>query len=150
LRIGWIAPPEDRVAEVTSALQGLAWMAEVMAAATAMGEATILAERQRAEATARTALVVRHLGRWLPDLPPAVMHVWMPLPEPWRADVFVAEAEARRVAVTGAGAFAVGRARTPQSIRFRLGPATRDRLEEGLETLASLLSAPPRASSAVA
>jgi DNA-binding transcriptional MocR family regulator len=154
LRIGWIAPPEDRVAEVTSALRGLAWMAsplmaEVVTAAMVTGEATMLAERQRAEATARMALVSQHLGRWLPDLPPAAMHVWMPLPEPWRADVFVAEAEARRVAVTGAGAFTVGRARTPHSIRFGLGPATRDRLEEGLETLASLLSAPPRASSAV-
>ncbi len=95
------------------------------------------------------AVVRRTLGRWLHEAPEIAMHAWLPLPEPWRADAFVAEAEARRIAVTGAGAFAVGRGRAPHAIRFGLGAAPLDRLEEGLATLAGLLAAPPRAGAAV-
>lgn len=154
LRFGWLVPPEGRVAEVASALRGLAWMAspllaDVAAAALASGEGDELATFQRQEAAARMAIARRHLGPWLPATPDAAMHVWLPLPEPWRTGDFVAEAEARRVAVTGAGAFAVGRGAAPHAIRFGLGPADRGRLEEGMKTLAGLLSAPPRGGVAV-
>ena len=77
------------------------------------------------------------------------MHVWLPLPEPWRADEFVAEAEARGVAITPSGAFAVGRARAVDAIRFGLGAADRLRLGKGLAVLADLLASPPRAGAAV-
>ena len=170
LRIGWIAPPADRAAEVASALRALAWMASPLLAeiVAAPGEllgrarerdgarplvlgdlADDLADRQRDAARRRMAVVRRTLGRWLHEAPEIAMHAWLPLPEPWRADAFVAEAEARRIAVTGAGAFAVGRGRAPHAIRFGLGAAPLDRLEEGLATLAGLLAAPPRAGAAV-
>ena len=155
LRVGWIAPPLARLAEVSGALRGLAWMAspllaDVVATAMASGEAQRLADRQRQEAAARMVIVRAHLGPWLPnDAPPAAMHVWLPLPEPWRADAFVAEAEARRIAVSGSGAFAVGRARAIHAIRFGLGAQTRARLEQGMATLAALLETPPRAGAAV-
>ncbi len=154
LRVGWIAPPLVRTAEVIGALRGLSWMtspllAEVAATALASGEGDRIARLQRDEATTRMALVRQHLAPWLKDLPPTAMHVWLPLPAPWRADQFVAEAEARRVAVTGADAFAVGRARAPHAIRFGLGPASRERLAEGLGILANLLATPPRAGAAV-
>lgn len=154
LRIGWIAPPADRVGAVANALRGLAWMAsplmaEVAAEALASGLADDMALAQRAEAAARMEIARNRLGRWLGPTPTAAMHAWLPLPEPWRTSAFMAEAEARRIAVTGAGAFAVGRADAPHAIRFGLGPSSRERLDRGLAVLADLLASPPRAGAAV-
>lgn len=154
LRFGWIAPPPERKAEVVGAMRGLAWMtsplmAEAATSALASGMGARMAEAQRTEARARMSLARERLAPWLGATPEAAMHVWLSLPEPWRADAFVAEAEARGVAVTGAGAFAVGRGRAPHAVRFGLGPATRERLAEGMAVLAGLLAKPPRAGAAV-
>jgi len=155
LRVGWLAPPSARAADAASVLRGLAWMAspltaEIAADALRSGEADRAATAQRAEATARMALVRQTLGEWLPaHAPETAMHVWLPLPEPWRADQFVAEAGARGVAIVAAGAFAVGRARAVHAIRIGLGAASRPRLAEALQVLAELLTAPPRAGAAI-
>lgn len=156
LRIGWIAPPPGRTAEVEPAIRGLSWMASPLAAhmvATAMvsGEAEELAEAQRAEARMRLGMVRQALAPWLKDcpLPQSAMHVWLPLPEPWRADEFVAEALIRKLAISAAGAFAVGRGRAPHAIRFGLGAHTRDALAKGLNIMAKLLASKPRAGMAV-
>lgn len=154
LRIGWIAPPAHRVAEVEPAIRGLSWMASPLAAhmvATAMvnGEAERLAEAQRQEARIRVAMVRDRLSEWLHPPPPCAMHIWLPLPEPWRADEFVAEALSRKLAISGAGAFAVGRGRAPHALRFGLGADTREMLAKALDILASLLAAKPRVGAAV-
>lgn len=155
LRIGWIAAPPGRAGELANALRGLAWMAspllaDIAAEALASGLADELAEAQRMEAAARMAIAHDRLGPWLGETPLAAMHVWLRLPEPWRRDAFVAEADARRIAITGASAFAVGRTSAPHAIRFGLGPASRERLDQGLATLAGLLEAPPRAGAGAA
>ena len=154
LRVGWIAPPERRVADVSAMLRSLAWMAsplstDVAARAIRSGMAAEMAAAQREEAEARIAIARKRLGPWVPTLPKAAMHVWLPLPSPWRADDFVAEAAARKVALTSAGAFAVGRGRAPHAVRFGLGPASRERLDAGLEALAGLLSKTAHAGAAV-
>lgn len=150
LRVGWLVTPEKTADQAANALRGLAWMASpiltaLVAEAIDTGEAAKLAAAQRAEARQRMAVARELLGPWLPETPPDAMHLWLPLPEPWRTDAFVAEAEARRIAITGAGAFAVGRNRAPHAVRLGLGAATLPRLKAGLATLADLLAAPPRA-----
>jgi DNA-binding transcriptional MocR family regulator len=156
LRIGWIAPPTSRVAEVEPAIRGLSWMASPLAAhmvagAMVTGEAESLAESQRNEACVRLKMVQAALGPWLPNspLPDCAMHVWLSLPESWRADEFVAEALTRKLAISPAGAFAVGPGRAPHAIRFGLGAHSREALTKGLSIMADLLDAKPRAGMAV-
>lgn len=150
LRVGWLMTPARTASQAANALRGMSWMASpmlsaIVADAIDSGEAARLAAAQRREAQARMAIARELLGPWLPDAPPDAMHLWLPLPEPWRADAFVAEAEAQRIAITGAGAFAVGRGRAPHAVRLGLGAATLPQLTGGIETLARLIAAPPRA-----
>ena len=77
------------------------------------------------------------------SMPPAGFHVWLRLPEPWRARDFAAEAEALGVRVTPADAFVSGRAEAPHAVRLCLGNATsRPELKKGVGVLAQLLTAP--------
>lgn len=144
------------MAEVEPAIRGLSWMASPLAAhlvasAIITGEAERLAEAQRDEARVRLKMVQAALGPWLPNspLPDCAMHAWLSLPEPWRADEFVAEALTRKLAISPAGAFAVGRGRAPHAVRFGLGAHTRNALAKGLNIMAKLLDAKPRIGMAV-
>jgi DNA-binding transcriptional MocR family regulator len=77
-------------------------------------------------------------------------HRWLPLPEPWRTETFVAQARARGVMVTPAEEFMVGRDSAPHAVRVCLGATlSRDRLEEGLRRLAVLLAQGPEPALAV-
>ena len=63
-------------------------------------------------------------------------HVWLKLPEPWRASEFQALLLKRGVRVLSAESFAIGRFPAPQAIRICLsGPATIDILRQGLERI---------------
>ena len=71
------------------------------------------------------------------------IHLWLQLPEPWRANDFATEARRRHVAVTPAESFAVGRNSTPHAVRICFGmPRTRDELQAGLETISKMLMDP--------
>ena len=84
------------------------------------------------------------------SMPPAGFHVWLRLPEPWRARDFAAEAEALGVRVTPADAFVSGRAEAPHAVRLCLGnAASRAELKKGLAILAQLQGAPLGASRTV-
>src|SRR6202035_5178109 len=76
---------------------------------------------------------------------PAAAHLWLTLPEPWRADDFAAAAPARRcgVGIVPAAAFAVTR-QPPNAVRICLGAqTTAERVERGIARLAALLATPP-------
>ena len=79
---------------------------------------------------------------------PAGHHLWLPLPAPWRREVFGAHARQLGLSVVASDAFAVGPA--PEAIRVSLGAAPdRETLRYGLSLLANLLSQPPGAISTV-
>jgi DNA-binding transcriptional MocR family regulator len=70
-------------------------------------------------------------------------HVWLQLPDGWRAGGFTAEARARGVAVTSGAAFRADGG-DPGAVRLCLSAVPdRTQLEEGLAVIADLLERRP-------
>lgn len=151
LRLGYVVPPAHRVEEIVGTIQATTWftaplLGELVTGWIESGEADAIASWKRAETAARHALAREILGTWLPKSPVS-FHVWLPLPEPWRAESFVAQARSRGVVVNSAEEFLVGRETAPHAVRVCLGATIdRVRLGEGLRRLAELLSTSPRPS----
>jgi DNA-binding transcriptional MocR family regulator len=155
LRIGYVVAPGAEVQRVSATMQATTWftaplMAEIVTHWIESGEAEAMADWKRAETAARFELARDVLGPWLPDSGPISFHLWVALPEPWRAESFVAQARARGVAVNSPDEFLVGRETAPHAVRVCLGAGlSRARLEEGLRRLADLLRSPPGLSAMV-
>jgi DNA-binding transcriptional MocR family regulator len=148
LRIGFVGGPETMTDRLRIGVRSTCWAAAPLTAeiATQWIEDGTVDEIQRsrvAEARARREIVGDILGAHTVDAAPGHLYAWLHLPEPWRANDFVAEAARRKVRITSSEAFAVGRAEPPHAVRISFGlPDTRDKLVAGLKTLADILAAP--------
>ena len=148
LRIGYVVPPPQRLERIAGTIRATTWLtspilAELVTQWIASGEADAIVEWKRTEIAARHALALSVLGKWLPQ-GPVSFHLWLPLPEPWRTEAFVAQARSRGVMVTPSQEFMIGRGNAPHAVRLCLGATLgRDRLEEGLRRLAALLQEGP-------
>jgi len=146
LRVGYVHAPKAQVEPIAAAVRATIYsapplMARIAARWIADGTATRLAEEKRAETRRRNQMARRILPGFAVD--PAAPHLWVTLPEPWRADDFVATARRRGVGIIPAAAFAVTR-QPPEAVRICLGAqTTADRVERGLTQLAELLASPP-------
>jgi DNA-binding transcriptional MocR family regulator len=155
LRIGYVVPPAAEMQRVSATMQATTWftaplMAEIVTQWIESGRADEMTEWKRLETTARHRLAREILGTWLPTSGPVSFHLWLQLPEPWRAENFVSQARARGVAVNSPDEFLVGREIAPHAVRVCLGGGlSRGRLEEGLKRLAELLQTPPGVSAIV-
>jgi DNA-binding transcriptional MocR family regulator len=157
LRVGYVVAPtggasEDgaRVVERLSAsVAGLTWMstpltAEIVSRWIRSGVALSIPRTKAQEIQARRALFEKLLPRVPSASHRASPHLWLELPEPWRAEAFVEAARARGVLVSPPELFTVGRAAAPHAVRVCLGtPHGREALERGLRILAELLSSRP-------
>jgi DNA-binding transcriptional MocR family regulator len=150
LRIGFLAAPPGRVEELIPGLGATTWMVSMVPAEIAMlwirdGTADRLIAWQRQEMGRRHKLASQILEGFDYASLPTSLHLWLPLPDSWRAEGFVAQARARGLAVTPAEAFVVGHVAAPQAIRISLGGATpsRTELQRGLEIVADLLRERP-------
>ena len=149
LRIGFLRVPSSAREAVEDAILATTWMASPLMAELAVrlledGTAEALFAEKRREARARQGLARRMLGGHLLGPSPTGFHLWLPLPEPWRAAEFAAHARRRGVGVSPSDHFAVGRAEAPHAVRVGLGAARdRETLERALGILAELLDAPP-------
>lgn len=156
LRVGFIVAPSALVPRLSAGIRGTTWMAAPLMAEIAArwiedGTAEALLARKRREAAARHAIAARALGGTRFDAHPASYHLWLHLPEPWRAEAFAAAARAQGVVVTPAAAFAAGagtgygrRAASPEAVRVCLGAARdKEELARGLVVLRRLLGAEP-------
>jgi len=154
LRIGYVVAPAHRVERIATTIRASTWLtspilAELVTGWIESGEADEMVAWKRSETAARHALAAEILAPWL-NPGPVSFHRWLPLPEPWRTEAFVAQARARGVMVTPSEEFMVGRDSAPHAVRVCLGATlSRDRLEEGLRRLAVLLSQGPEPSLAV-
>ncbi len=152
IRIGFLHAPEgDAVERLAATVAGLTWMAaplmaEIAARWIAGGAADTMVAWKRREAAARRAIFDAAVGRrGATPSDPQSPHVWLPLPAPWRADGFVAEARRRGVAVTAAEAFVTGRGAAPHAVRVCLTtPPERGAVEKGVQSLARVLAGAPR------
>ena len=150
LRVGYVAAPERLVAPIAASVRTSVWMppplmAEIGALWMADGTADELTRWQRQEARERQALAARILKGWEIETHAAGFHLWLHLPDPWRASVFAQQLRARGVVVMPADFFAVGRVRVPHAVRLSLtATGNREWLTRGLETIAELLAASPK------
>jgi DNA-binding transcriptional MocR family regulator len=148
LRIGYVVPPRDRLERIAATIRASTWLtspllAELVTEWIESGEADGMVEWKRSETTVRHQMAKEILGRWLAPAPVS-FHLWLPLPEPWRTESFVAQARARGVMVTPSQEFMISRNTAPHAVRVCLGATlSRDRLAEGLRRLAVLLEQGP-------
>jgi DNA-binding transcriptional MocR family regulator len=152
LRIGYVVPPAQRVERIAATIRATTWLtapllAELVTLWIENGEADAMAGWKRDEIAARYGIAREILGPWLTDAGQISFHVWLPLPEPWRTETFVAQARSRGVVVNSSEEFTVGRDSAPHAVRVCLGATiSRERLTEGLRRLAELLHTAPEPS----
>jgi DNA-binding transcriptional MocR family regulator len=149
LRIGWIYTDARRGERIAAAMRATTYMAtpimaEVMRRWVVTGDADRLVLEKREAAERRRDVADRLLGDFEWEAHRRSFHLWLTLPEGWRAHEFAATARRRGAVVTPGAAFAVGRGPAPEAVRVCLGAAADEAaLERGLEALAALLAAPP-------
>ncbi|MER7154116.1 PLP-dependent aminotransferase family protein, partial [Streptomyces lydicus] len=148
LSLGFLTAPAGRAQDAAAALRSGTWTASRFAleAATrwmADGTAAAVEEAKRGDAAARQRLVAERLAGFRVRADPHAYHCWWELPEPWRADTFVAAAARRGIAVTPAGAFAVGTGHAPNAVRLALASPSHGALAEALGVLGELAHGSP-------
>ena len=145
LRVGYLAVPKGESGRFLDALWATTVMASPPMATIATrwidnGTAAAQAAARRVEAGARQQIAADYLEGLEYEAHPNAFHVWLALPERWRAASFVARAQQRGVAVVPGETFAVGELDRPR-VRISLG-AARDRAElcQALEILRNVLA----------
>lgn len=151
-RVGYLVPPTlpaDAMERAVATVTSVGWTTPPIAAELASrwienGVAQRVVDERRAEARERQRIARRVLDLTATKSEDDACHLWLPLPEPWRASEFVARARLSGAAVTSAEAFVVGRGVAPHAVRVCLStPPTRAQLERGLAALASVLAHGP-------
>ncbi|MGP4110617.1 aminotransferase-like domain-containing protein [Streptomyces sp. 4N509B] len=148
LTLGFAVAPEPLVGGLAAALRSGAWTAPRFAldAATEWitdGTAAAIQEAKRVDAVSRQRLAAQRLAGLDVRADPHAYHCWWTLPEPWRAETFVAAAARLDIAVTPAAAFTVGRGHAPNAVRLALSAPPVDALADALGVLAALARRSP-------
>ena len=145
LRVGYLVPPEKHVESHESVLRATTWsapglMAEIATRWIEDGSAERILRSRRRESSTRFGLTRKILGGSDLRAVEGGHHIWLHLPEPWRADEFTAEARRRNIVVSPGEIFSVGRAPAPHAVRLCIGmPSRRSDLEGALKELATIL-----------
>ncbi len=107
------------------------------------GTAAEITALKRADAPRRHAIVRRELAGAVMRTSPQSYHVWLELPDGWRADTFAAAAARIGVAVTPASAFATVPGHAPNAVRLAFGLPSHAVLAEATSRLSRLLKSRP-------
>ncbi len=143
LSLGFIVAPERLVLAVSTAIRSGAWSTtgfalEACTRLVADGTVQAIVAAKRRDAVERQRVLRRTLAGLLVEADPRAYHAWLTLPDPWRADTFVAAAASRGIAITPAVAFAVGPGHAPDSVRLALASPTMPALAAALRRLSDL------------
>ncbi|MET0235515.1 MAG: PLP-dependent aminotransferase family protein [Kibdelosporangium sp.] len=146
LTVGFAAVPPLLTEQVTSAVRSGGWTAQHFALEVATrwltdGTAARIEAAKREDALARQEIAQGHLGFVAVDR--RAYHCWWTLPEPWRAETFVAAAARHGIAITPAAAFAVVPGHAPNAVRLALSAPPLDTLAIALDTLAQIARRDP-------
>ncbi len=148
MRLAYVAAPSPEGAQrLAASLQAMTMMTSPLMAALAShwiysGFIRQITAAIREENMTRQGLAAHTLSgeRFFSD--PCGPHLWLSLPEAWRAADFVHEAERQGVAVLAGSSFAP-QAATLEAVRISLGAAPdRESLERALKVLRGILAAP--------
>lgn len=148
LRVGFLSTPQHLAPILRHAVNLSAWMTppltlEVASRLICDGTAAELASRQRALAGQRQTLARSILADVELGEDPDGLHIWVPLPEGVRADVFRGQCAQRGVLVTEARTFSARSSDVPEAVRVCLSHEPDEtRLRQGLRKLADLLREP--------
>ncbi|MCR3721624.1 MULTISPECIES: aminotransferase-like domain-containing protein [Prauserella salsuginis group] len=148
LTLGFVAVPPKLWGEVARALRCGGWAASGFAldAATRWivdGTLDELVGGKRADAAWRQELMRARLGGFAIRADARAYHCWWELPEPWRADTFVAAAARHGIAVSPAASFTVDEGHAPSAVRLALAAPPESVLTGALEVLARLARGGP-------
>ncbi len=149
LRIGALVIPDNVRDRIADSVRASCWMVSPVVAEIACewirsgrAEAQVVCQKQ--DIKLRQDIARRKLSSFDAVITPFGFHVWLLLPEPWRASQFVKEAEHRGVLLKGAGTFAVGRFDAPHGVRIAISCARDiEQLDQGLDVLVEMLKAGP-------
>ncbi len=152
LRVGFLKAPAKLAAALHQSVNLSVWMTppltlEVASRLIKDGTAAEMADQQQRITKHRQQLVQNILGNAaVPKLSDG-FHVWMTLPEGWRADVFSSECARLGVRVSEARSFAMNANDAPEAIRLCVShEANEERLQCGLEIVAGVLRQKPSGS----
>ncbi|MBL8671197.1 MAG: PLP-dependent aminotransferase family protein [Alphaproteobacteria bacterium] len=148
LTIGFIAAPPALTSRVAAALRTGAWTAAGLPLVACLawmadGTAARLAAAKRADAMVRQSLAREALGDLSFQGDPRSYHLWLELPERWRAEAFTAAAARLGIAVAPASAFAVSPGYAPNAVRLALASPPIDVLAVALGALRRLALGDP-------
>jgi DNA-binding transcriptional MocR family regulator len=148
LTLGFIAPPLALRDHIAASVRSGVWSAAGFPLAAGLGwiadgTAARIATEKRGDAAERQKLARRLLDGLTLQGDPRAYHLWVELPEPWRAEAFAAAAARHGIAVAPAGAFAVVPGHAPSAVRLALASPPLDALTDALSTLRRLALAGP-------
>jgi DNA-binding transcriptional MocR family regulator len=148
LRVGYVHAPRAEIEPIAAAVRATVYsapplMARIVARWLADGTVARLAAEKRSEMRTRNRRAREMLAGVEISGDSAAAHLWLTLPEPWRADDFAAAARRCGVGIIPAAAFAVTR-QPPNAVRICLGAqTTAEQVERGITRLSTLLATSP-------
>jgi len=149
VRIAFVVPPAALLPQVTGVVFATTTHAPPLAAEITSewimdGTAETLVAWQRTELQARHQITKDVLGDLVSANSGPCNHLWLQVPEPWRADEVLSLCRAQNVILGPPAAFTVGRTQAPQAIRISLGAARdRESLRLAVEVLANVIGGAP-------
>ncbi|MFZ3033032.1 MAG: PLP-dependent aminotransferase family protein [Parvibaculum sp.] len=150
LRTAYLVPPREHHERCRAIVHGLGQtlpplVANLSTRLIENGSAAALVARQRTEIAARNEIASQILGDARRRQNAAAMHLWLELPEHWRASAFTDAARHRGVTIATGEEFMVGRPdKAARHVRLCLGaPHNRAELEQGLQIVSKLTSESP-------
>lgn len=102
-----------------------------------------LEEAKRRDAIKRQKIASRELNGLSLIRDERSYHLWLELPDRWRAETFVSAAARRGIAVTPAATFAVVPGHAPNAVRLALASPAMDDLSRALRTIATICNGEP-------
>lgn len=150
LSLGFIISPLPLTERIAAAIRGGAWGTtgfELQAGVGWMkgGAGADLIAAKRNDAMARQRIAREALSGLEVRGDERAYHLWLELPDAWRAELFAAAAARRGIALTPASAFAVAPGHAPNAVRLALASPPDDRLKAALSILADLARSGPDA-----
>lgn len=149
LRVGYLTAGTPLQHRMAARLRATSWMANPLTAEIAMrwlddGTIDELIAWQRREMARRNARARELLAGYSFAGRDAGLHIWLDLPEPWRADNFAQQVRLRDVAVSTLEPFVVGLGGEPHAVRLCLGALLdADEVERALTTITDVLAVGP-------
>ena len=143
LTIGFVVAPFNLIDRIAGAIRSGGWSAAglpLSASLQLMADGTLsrLVVAKRKDAAERQEIARDALAGLDVKADRRAYHLWLKLPEGWRADAYAAAAAREGIAITPASAFAVTSGHAPNAVRLALAPPNQEELARALRTLRRL------------